>query len=401
MSKKTTFNCEWQLNDKFKPWLEPVKNDHFSAYCKLCKKSFTLSNMGEQALSSHMKGKKHNILLSNQNKSMSLKSFYSEDKKEPVSKEPITTTSPDIVVESAGQVTPSHHNNIKEKRVIMTMLIKDEITKAEIIWCMYQVLSHSSQRSGGQAVDLFPLMFPDSDIAKKMRLQRTKIAYTVLYGLAPYFFRQLKEECCDCDVITIGFDESLNKVAQKGQMDIFVRYWDNEKNQVRSRYYGSAFLGHATADDLLKAFLATTDGIDTKKILQVSMDGPNVNKKFLQDLKSKLKNEGEAGDPILLNMGSCGLHNLHNAFKKSMKASGWKVVDFLRSLYYLFCYSPARREDYTRFSGSSTFPLKFCAVRWLENFSVVDRATKIIPNVEKYVKGIKNEKKHLTAQALQ
>lgn len=124
---------------------------------------------------------------------------------------------------------------------------------------------------------------------------------------------------------------------------------NNEKNQVRSRYYGSAFLGHATAVDLLEAFLATSDGIDTKKILQVSMDGHNVNKKFLQDLKSKLKNEGEAGDPILLNMGSCGLHNLHNAFKKSMKASGWKVVAFLRSLYYLFCYSPERREDYKVF----------------------------------------------------
>lgn len=121
---------------------------------------------------------------------MNLKSLQSKDKKEPVSKEPITTTSSDIKVESAGQITPSHHANIKEKRVIMTMLIKDEVTKADIIWCLYQVLSHSSQR----IVDKPWISF------RTLKSQRTKIARTA---------------CSDCDFVTIGLDESLNKVTQK------------------------------------------------------------------------------------------------------------------------------------------------------------------------------------------
>ena len=179
-------------------------------------------------------------------------------------------------------------------------------------------------------MELFPLMFPDSDIASKMRLQRTKIAYTIVFGLAPYFFRELQNMCSACDYIVIGFDESLNKVAQKGQMDVFVRFWNDENNRVCTRYYGSAFLGHATAADIMTAFLEEAiKGLDIAKLLQISMDGPNVNKKFLQDIKAKIKEENcDANGPILLDLGSCGLHTIHNAFKKAMKASGWDLTKF-------------------------------------------------------------------------
>lgn len=52
-------------------------------------------------------------------------------------------------------------------------------------------------------------------------------------------------------MFTFSFDESLNKIAQKGQMDVIVRYWKD--NQVHTRYLTSMFLGHAAATDLLKA----------------------------------------------------------------------------------------------------------------------------------------------------
>ena len=52
----------------------------------------------------------------------------------------------------------------------------------------------------------------------------------------------------------ISFDESLNKVLQKEQMDIIVRFWDKEKNKVSSRYLNSQFLGHTRAADLLQKF---------------------------------------------------------------------------------------------------------------------------------------------------
>lgn len=46
------------------------------------------------------------------------------------------------------------------------------------------------------------------------------------------------------------FDESLNELAKKKQLDIHVRVWEDDR--VMSLYFGSQFLGHARAEDLLQ-----------------------------------------------------------------------------------------------------------------------------------------------------
>lgn len=56
--KKASFNKSWLLDEDYKGWLKPAKDVNF-AYCDLCKKSFSLSNIGKRALNSHMTGKKH------------------------------------------------------------------------------------------------------------------------------------------------------------------------------------------------------------------------------------------------------------------------------------------------------------------------------------------------------
>ena len=64
----------------------------------------------------------------------------------------------------------------------------------------------------------------------------------------------------------------------------------------------------------------------------------------------------------MLNIGSCGLHQLHNAvrqFRAGSDASDWAVDEFLSSIYWLFKGTPARREDFVAETGSSIFPLKF------------------------------------------
>lgn len=290
-----------------------------------------------------------------------------------------TTSSTDKAVVNSTSCQP---------RGLVSMLERNNVTKAEIVWCLHIVHKHDSYRSGADAVSLFPLMFPDSEIASRLKLHRTKISYVINFGLGQYFFRELQDMCTKCDYVVIGFDESVNKVSQKGQMDAFVRFWDPLVNQVSTRYYGSAFLGHAKADDLMTAFRIAITGLDIKIFLQISMDGPNVNKKFLKDLKAHQKEENPAGMQML-DIGSCGIHTTHNAYKKAMKITSWKIESFLRALYYLFCYSPARRADYTKFSGSIIFPLKFCAIRWVENFKVAERALIILPNIRKYVEGVK------------
>lgn len=130
------------------------------------------------------------------------------------------------------------------------MLQQDDVSKAEILWCMNTVMNHSSKRSAAEAVLLFPIMFPNSTIASKVQLQWNKIGYTINFGLSPYFYRELQDICSKCQFLVIGFDESLNKGAQKGQTDVFVRFWDGKDGQVCTRYYNSSFLGNATSKDL-------------------------------------------------------------------------------------------------------------------------------------------------------
>ena len=48
-------------------------------------------------------------------------------------------------------------------------------------------------------------------------------------------------------------------------------------------YLDSTFIGHAWHQDLFEHFISTLDSLDLKKLLQVSMDGPNINWAFSQN----------------------------------------------------------------------------------------------------------------------
>ena len=82
---------------------------------------------------------------------------------------------------------------------------------------------------------------------------------------------ELKETQC----FVISFDESFNNEFHKEQMDFFVKYFN--KDRVVCRYLTSRFLGHTCAEDLKKEFEEGIQEFDIKKMVQVSMDGTNVN----------------------------------------------------------------------------------------------------------------------------
>lgn len=60
-------------------------------------------------------------------------------------------------------------------------------------------------------------------------------------------------------------------------------------------------------------------GLQAKDIIQVSMDGPSVKWKFYGELKKKVNNDYGT---TLINIGSCGLHVVHNSFKEA-----WMLLD--------------------------------------------------------------------------
>ena len=180
-------------------------------------------------------------------------------------------------------------------------------------------------------------------------------------GLPPFFKSQLTDDLEKSDIHVFSFDESLNDVTQTSEMDLYVRYWDMNASQVKSRYYGSSFLGHATHKGLLKHFGEITKNLSPSKLYHISMDGPNVNLKSLKEF-SKLR----AGDSVhsLADIGTCSLHSLHGSIKTGEIASKWGLKKIMKSAYTIMHDSPARREDYASVSGSKLYPLNFWSTRY-------------------------------------
>ena len=156
-------------------------------------------------------------------------------------------------------------------------------------------------------------LFPGHQVAEKFSCGRTKCGYYINHVPAPYFLERLMTEVNEPPKYVLLFDESLNKMLQKGQMDNLVRYWYSQKGIAISRYFDSRFMGGANAEQLL----------------QISSDGPNVNFKFLE----LHKNQRELDElPKLADIGTCGLHTVHGSLKNGIIHSNWNIGKTLKAM---------------------------------------------------------------------
>ena len=86
------------------------------------------------------------------------------------------------------------------------------------------------------------------------------------------------------------------------------------------------------------------------------MDGPNTNWKVLELLHS---DRCENDYPTIINIGSCGLHVIHGAFKTGINATDWDLKKILKAMWKIFDDSPARRDTYIELCEVSKFPLRY------------------------------------------
>ena len=100
--------------------------------------------------------------------------------------------------------------------------------------------------------------------------------------------------------------------------------------------------------------------LNIKNLKQISMDGPNVNWKFFECFANKRESEELPG---LINIGSCNLHILNNAFKTGPNATGLNLHKLMKACFQILHDSPARREDCITITDSIVFPLYSSATR--------------------------------------
>lgn len=110
----------------------------------------------------------------------------------------------------------------------------------------------------------------------------------------------------------------------------------------------------------MNSFKTDLSGLDLTKIIQMSMDGLNVNWAFLRMFKEDMASESTPDTPKVLELGYCGFHTLYGAFKTGVMATDWKLINFFRAVYNLFKFVPARCGDFVSITKTDLFPQKFC-----------------------------------------
>ena len=190
--------------------------------------------MGRSALNNHPKEKRHLDIIEERQKYANGNFF-----KPPSSTEPTNSTTGTLNFES---------NSLN----------------AKILWCLNLVNQHLSYNSCSHVSELFSVMFPGSEVAQKFSMRKTKSRYMIIYGLGPYFKKELLKKINSSLFDSVSFDESFNSELQKCQMNINVRYWDTKKNIAVTCYFDSAFLDCPNTSNLLDSLQESTKRLPGK-----------------------------------------------------------------------------------------------------------------------------------------
>ena len=103
-------------------------------------------------------------------------------------------------------------------------------------------------------------------------------------------------------------------------MDLTLRYWSPKHKEVWAIFYSSLFFGHAKGENVAAVMYGkmAKDGLPVEKLAILVRDGPNVNKTIFQKM-NELISQDHPEFKGLIDLGSCTIHTVHNAFGKGMQ----------------------------------------------------------------------------------
>lgn len=224
--------------------------------------------------------------------------------------------------------------------------VQELTSRAECIYALKCVKSNFSLNSNDENNDMFKLMFPDSEVAKLYAMHSSKCTYVLTHGIAPYLKKTISRDASKAP-FTYLFDETTNAQVKK-QYDGYITYFSDSFGKVITRYLGSIFSGHCTANDLIHDFdeVLKKESIDRNYLLQLGMDGPSVNTCFKRKLEENLKNQ--CNGKTILDIGTCNLHKVNNSFLYTIDQLSFQYDGFACDICFFFKVSSGRREDFAQ-----------------------------------------------------
>ncbi len=242
---------------------------------------------------------------------------------------------------------------------------KEKATKAELTWAMKTVASNFSLASCNGVSEVFKAMFPDAFPAE-FSLSKKKCSYLITDALEPFFKNFLLKDM-NGTYFTLSYDETTNSGNSK-ELRVGVRYWSDRQNEIVSAHLKTIFIGKATGEEIKEKLLTAIDcsNLPLTNVLMLGSDGPNVNKKV-----SRLINEEIllARGKKLIDIGSCNIHTIHNAFQKGIAELGENASELIIAVYYFFKGWPSRLEEFAviqqKVGVAENHFIKHCSTRWL------------------------------------
>ncbi|GBO46759.1 hypothetical protein AVEN_254151-1 [Araneus ventricosus] len=131
--------------------------------------------MGENAVKSHPKSRKHIDLQSTKRSSMNVVETYFNDKNTPES-----VHQPQHSPSLSASSSTSNIGNIESH------VVKNDELDAKILWALKTVKNHGSYKANGNTEKMFHRMFPNSAITSKFSCGEIKTSYYAAFGITPY-----------------------------------------------------------------------------------------------------------------------------------------------------------------------------------------------------------------------
>lgn len=362
-----------------KTWAKPCASDDKFVTCCACEKRFCISR-GKFAINQHAKGSHH-------------QQQYNIKFKQ-------------------GQTRLDDHRTGSA-----FISPRQEATKAELLWTMRLISKNHSFESVEGLKELLLIMFPNAEWLQYFSLGPRKLSYMVTYALAPFFLESMVKDISgkskvfllsqelilsECSFFlgyySIMYDETTNFSSQK-ELQFRLIFWSETKNEVNTRHLETCFIQHARAEDIVKKIheVINNSKLKFKNLISLASDGPYVNKKVFRIINTDMLNSQNRG---LVDIGTCNLHIVNNAFLKGLDELGSIISDLSVSLKYFFKDRPSRWSDYEYCQKKVKVPkhglVNHVPSRWLTLGAAAERLFEQWPAIEEYfLRYIPREQKNI------
>lgn len=223
-------------------------------------------------------------------------------------------------------------------------------------------------------VELIPNICTDSKIAQGLKQHRTKTTAVIKNSLGAEFKKELNTLLSTPgSYFSIVMDETTDMSSTK-QCAFVVIYYDNQVNEIKTKFFDMEELKSSNADDLVQCLkdILKRNNVPLKNLIGFSSDTTNVMFGEHHSVVSLLKSE--LPDVVFI---KCSCHLIHLVASKACLKLPRSVEDLLRNLGSHFSRSYHRQQKLIEFQQFFTVEihkiLTSSTTRWLSVTACVDR----------------------------